>query len=85
MDFQTEQVSSKMKTEFKAIFGALNSCTDLNRENYLDRYQLYYNMKNGQHELNIQVNDLIPIQPFIRGLGIKLKYTLLGVLKLTNV
>jgi hypothetical protein len=33
VDFKTKQVSSKMKAEFKAIFGALNSFAYLIPEN----------------------------------------------------
>jgi hypothetical protein len=33
VDFKSEQGFSKMNTELKAIFGALNSCADLISEN----------------------------------------------------
>jgi hypothetical protein len=54
VDFKTEQVSSKMKAEFKAIFGSLNSCADLILENCFEVKRLVEHENNNQHEPKIR-------------------------------
>jgi len=55
VDFKTEQVSSKMKAEFKAICFTKRGFANLSSKSYIGQKRLFYNSKNGQHELKIQI------------------------------